>query len=55
MLDLVAEGLTNQQIGQRLVLSQPTVKSHLAHIYGKLGVSSRTAALAQARERGMIR
>lgn len=55
VLELVAEGLTNRQMSDRLVLSQPTIKSHLAHIYGKLGVSSRTAALARARELGVIR
>lgn len=55
VLALVAEGLTNDQIGQRLYLSKPTVKSHLAHIYGKLDVSSRTAALARARDLGLLR
>lgn len=55
VVELVADGLTNQQVCDRLVLSQPTVKSHLAHIYGKLGVSSRTAAVAKARELGMLR
>lgn len=55
VLGLVAAGLSNRQIGERLFLSQPTVKSHLAHCYGKLGVSSRTAALAHARELGLIR
>lgn len=55
VLELVAEGLTNQQICSRLFLGQPTVKSHLAHIYGKLGVSSRTAAVAKARELGVLR
>jgi len=55
VIALVAEGLSNQQIGARLMLSQPTVKSHLAHIFGKLAVSSRTAAVAKARELGLIR
>ncbi|MFD0277302.1 response regulator [Kitasatospora sp. NPDC127111] len=55
VLGLVADGLTNQQISQRLHLSQATVKSHLVHIYTKLGVDSRTAAVREARGRGLIR
>lgn len=55
VLDLAAAGLGNRQIGEELFLSQPTVKSHLAHIYGKLNVSSRTAAVARARELGILR
>ncbi|MEV7774200.1 response regulator transcription factor [Kitasatospora sp. NPDC086791] len=55
VLGLVADGLTNQQVSQRLHLSQATVKSHLVHIYTKLGVDSRTAAVREARERGLIR
>lgn len=55
VLDLAAAGLGNRRIGEELFLSQPTVKSHLAHIYGKLNVSSRTAAVARARELGILR
>jgi DNA-binding NarL/FixJ family response regulator len=43
---LVATGSTNRQIGEALVLSDKTVKRHLEHIFGKLGVSSRTAVTA---------
>lgn len=55
VLGLVAEGLGNTAIARRLHLSETTVKSHLAHIYPKLGVSSRTAAVAEARKAGLIR
>ncbi len=55
VLQLVAEGLSNQRISQRLFVSQDTVKSHLVHIYTKLNVDSRTAAIATATTRGLIR
>lgn len=48
VLGLIAQGMSNQAIAQRLVLSVNTVKVHTRNIYGKLGVSSRTQALAQA-------
>ncbi|BDZ53268.1 response regulator [Agromyces marinus] len=55
VLNLVAAGRTNREIGQALFLSEATVKSHLVHIFTKLGVGSRTAAVARARELGTIR
>ncbi|KES06610.1 LuxR family transcriptional regulator [Streptomyces toyocaensis] len=55
VLTLVAEGLSNQRVSERLHLTQATVKSHLAHIYAKLGVDSRTAAVAAALGLGIIR
>jgi DNA-binding NarL/FixJ family response regulator len=55
VLGLAADGLANQEISKRLFLSQATVKSHLVHIYDKLGVDSRTSAVAAARDRGLIR
>ncbi|TDT33962.1 DNA-binding NarL/FixJ family response regulator [Naumannella halotolerans] len=55
VLRLVADGATNNDIAARLHISDPTVKSHLVHIYTKLGVSSRTAAVASARDSGLLR
>lgn len=55
VLTLVAKGLSNKQISQELFLSQATVKSHLVRIFTKLGVDSRTAAVAAAEARGVIR
>ena len=54
VLKLVAAGYSNREIGQELMLSEATVKSHLVHIYDKLGVRSRTSAVAEAREQGVI-
>ncbi|MER7200384.1 DNA-binding response regulator [Streptomyces sp. CB01635] len=55
VLQLVRDGLSNQRISKELFLSQATVKSHLVHIYAKLGVDSRTAAVAAATARGLMR
>lgn len=55
VLGLVADGLSNQEVSKRLFLSQATVKSHLVHIYDKLGAESRTSAVAAAKARGLIR
>ena len=55
VLTLVADGLSNHAIGARLHLTEGTVKSHLARIYTKLGVDSRTAAVATASQLGLIR
>lgn len=55
VLGLVAAGRSNREIGQDLFLSEATVKSHLVHIFTKLGVTSRTAAVAKARALGTIR
>ena len=54
VLVLAAEGLSASGIGDRLCLSPATVKTHLAHLYDKLGVSDRTAAVAEAFRKGLL-
>ena len=54
VLQLVAEGDSNSEIANRLHISQATVKSHLIHIFDKLGVSDRTAAVTAALRRGIL-
>ncbi|WP_203884601.1 response regulator [Planotetraspora kaengkrachanensis] len=54
VLSLVAEGLTNAEIGKTLFISEATVKTHLLRAFGKLGVSDRTAAVTAALDRGFI-
>ena len=49
VVELVAEGLSNAEIGRALVIAPSTVRKHLEHVYEKLGVGSRTAAVAKVR------
>lgn len=55
ILEVLATGATNREAAKRLFISESTVKTHLVHLYEKLGVESRTAALRVARERRLIR
>lgn len=55
VLQLVADGEPNTRIAKLLHITTATVKTHLVHIYTKLGVSSRTAAVAVARDSGLVR
>jgi DNA-binding NarL/FixJ family response regulator len=50
----VARGLSNREVADVLVLSEKTVARHLANVFTKLGVSSRTAAAAFAHEQGLV-
>ena len=54
ILQLLAFGYTNRDIGERLYISPDTVKTHLEHVYQKLGASDRTAAVAEAFRRRLI-
>jgi DNA-binding NarL/FixJ family response regulator len=54
VLELVAQGNTNRSVGRALHISEATVKTHLIHIYDKLGVSDRTSAVTTALELGII-
>lgn len=54
VLELIAQGTTNREVAARLFISEATVKSHLLHIYAKLGVNDRAAAVAVAFRRGLI-
>lgn len=54
ILHLIASGLSNQEIAERLVIAITTVKWHVRQIFNKLGVNSRTQAIAQARELNML-
>ena len=54
ILRLIAEGLSNNEIAERLVIALSTVKWHINNLFGKLGVHSRTQAVAQAKELGLL-
>jgi LuxR family maltose regulon positive regulatory protein len=54
VLRLIIGGLSNQEIAQQLFIALSTVKSHINHIYGKLGVSSRSQAIAKARALDLV-
>jgi LuxR family maltose regulon positive regulatory protein len=54
ILRLMSEGLSNQEIAASLVVATSTVKSHINHLYGKLGAQRRTQAVSVARELGLL-
>jgi DNA-binding NarL/FixJ family response regulator len=55
VLRIAARGASNKEIAKQLWISEATVKSHLIHIFAKLGVADRTAAVMVGLERGMLR
>ena len=55
VLGLVARGLSNKEIGRQLHIGEATVKSHLLHVFAKLGASDRTQAVTIALQRGLVR
>ena len=54
VLQLIASGATNREVAERLFVSEATVKTHLLHIYAKLGVNDRAAAVGAAFEKGLL-
>jgi DNA-binding NarL/FixJ family response regulator len=55
VLEPVARGTTNREAAERLFVSEATVKTHLIHIYAKLGVPDRASAVAAAYDRGLLK
>jgi two-component system, NarL family, nitrate/nitrite response regulator NarL len=54
VLTLMADGMSGPEIADRLIIALPTVKTHQARLYEKLGVSERAAAVAEAMRRGLL-
>jgi DNA-binding NarL/FixJ family response regulator len=54
VLQLVASGASNRDAASRLFVSEATIKTHLVHVYGKLGVRDRAAAVAEGYKRGLL-
>jgi len=54
VLALIADGTTNREAAKKLFVSEATIKTHLLHIYDKLGVRDRAAAVSEAYKRGML-
>jgi ATP/maltotriose-dependent transcriptional regulator MalT len=54
VLALVAAGASNREAARRLFISEASIKTHLLHVYGKLGVRDRAAAVGEAYRRGLL-
>ena len=55
LLQLLSEGHSNKVLADKVFVSQSTVRTHLRHIYAKLGASNRTHTVALGRQQGLIR
>ena len=53
VLELIAQGLSNAEIAERLVISMKTVRNHVSNVFGKMQVADRSQAIVQAREKGL--
>jgi DNA-binding NarL/FixJ family response regulator len=54
VLRLIARGAANKEVARALLISETTVKTHLKHVFAKLGVDNRAAAVVAAMERRLI-
>jgi ATP/maltotriose-dependent transcriptional regulator MalT len=54
VLQLIKSGSDNREVPERLFISEATVKTHLLHVYAKLGVNDRAAAVGAAFEKGLL-
>jgi ATP/maltotriose-dependent transcriptional regulator MalT len=54
VLQLIKSGSNNREVPERLFISEATVKTHLLHVYAKLGVNDRAAAVGAAFEKGLL-
>jgi DNA-binding NarL/FixJ family response regulator len=54
VLRLIAKGATNHEIGEALFISEATVKTHVSHLFAKLGARDRPAAIVYAYEHGLV-
>ncbi len=54
VLALISEGLANAEIGERLSISEKTVRNHISNLFDKLGVWTRAQAMVLARDRGFV-
>jgi len=54
ILPMLAAGMSNREIGERLYVSRETVKTHIAHMFARMGATSRAQAVALAYQHGLL-